>query len=107
MTRDDFRNRLFLQVNRDRALVGVLFAIGVIVHLEDQIRAFAQDPTDTVGEKRRRIARRPSAERAGRGEAGAAEALVAGGGIIGVELSGGAGRVEIEDAMMYDRRRRL
>ena len=80
----------------------MLFAIGVIVHLEDQIRPL-QNPANTVGKKRRRSARRPSAERAGRSESRATEALVAGSGILGIELSGGAGRVQIQDAMMHDR----
>src|SRR5207247_1822918 len=86
---EDLYDGFFLKVDRDGRLVLVFAAVGVVVHLEDDVGVLADEPADAVGQKRGRGAWGPATQRSGGDETGSAKALVARRGVGGVQ---GAGR---------------
>ena len=86
---DDRGRRLVEKIEPDLRAIARLDAIGVIVDLDDDIRALLEMPAAPAGEPARRVSRRPAAEGTGGKEARTGKLPVAGLGRRRIEPSRG------------------
>ena len=70
------RNRLLHEVQADFRLVSFLFTCRVVMHLDNEIRAFLQISSHTIRQRSRRVTDRPTAQRTGWQEPRATEVRV-------------------------------